>query len=281
MSNKISVYLPDNSLRKGYFFIFKEIFNEIKDNKWLTYQLFKRDFFAIYKQSFIGFFWAIIVPLVSVGTFILLNRSGIFSIGKISMPYPIYAILGLAFWQLFAAGIVAGSNSLVKAGGMITKINFSKKSLVIASMGQAIISFIIQIVFVLVLFAAYKVSPNIKILLIPVLLLPVLLFTIGIGFILALLNGIFRDISNILSILITFLMFLTPILYVKPKSGLLMHITNYNPLYYLVAAPRDIIISGSSPAMHGFLISTFFSVFIFIFCIVAFHLTETRVAERI
>jgi len=59
----ITTYEPDNSLKKGYLSIFKEIFNEIKKNRWLTYQLFKRDFFAIYKQSFIGVFWAVfIVP---------------------------------------------------------------------------------------------------------------------------------------------------------------------------------------------------------------------------
>jgi len=138
MTEIITTYEPDNSLKKGYLSIFSEIFNEIKKNRWLTYQLFKRDFFAIYKQSFIGILWALIIPLVSVGTFIILYRSGIFTIGDINVPYPIYAILGMAFWQLFSTGLVAASNSLVKAGSMIVKINFSKKALVIASTGQSL-----------------------------------------------------------------------------------------------------------------------------------------------
>ena len=57
MSEEIITYEPDNSLKKGYFSIFSEIFNEIKDNRWLTWQLFKRDFLALYKQSFFGVFW--------------------------------------------------------------------------------------------------------------------------------------------------------------------------------------------------------------------------------
>jgi lipopolysaccharide transport system permease protein len=61
----------------------------------------------------------------SLGTFIVLNQSGIFNIGDIDVPYPIYALLGMAFWQLFATGLVAGSNSLVSAGALITKINIS------------------------------------------------------------------------------------------------------------------------------------------------------------
>jgi len=147
MPETITTYEPDNSLKKGYISLFREIFNEVKNNKWLTYQLFKRDFIAVYKQSFIGILWVLLVPLVSVGTFIVLNQSGIFNIGEIDVPYPIYALLGMAFWQLFATGVVACSNSLVSAGAMLTKINFSKKSLVIASTGRSIVTFLIQFVF--------------------------------------------------------------------------------------------------------------------------------------
>ena len=281
MSEIITTYEPDNSLKKGYLSIFSEISNEIKKNRWLTYQLFKRDFFALYKQSFIGVLWAFIIPLVSVGTFILLNRSGIFSIGDINVPYPIYAILGMAFWQLFSTGLITSSNSLVKAGSMIAKINFSKKSLVIASAGQSIVSFLIQLTLVIILFIYYKIAPSTSILLIPLFMIPIMLLTLGLGFIFSLLNGIVRDIGNILSILMTFLMFLTPILYAKPSTGILARITNYNPLYYLTSVPRQLVLTGTISEWKGFLISSVISVFIFVICLIVFHLTETRVAERI
>lgn len=281
MSEIITTYEPDNSLKKGYLSIFREIYDEFKKNKWLTYQLFKRDFFALYKQSFIGVLWAFIIPLASVGTFILLNRSGIFSIGDINFPYPIYAIFGMAFWQLFSTGLINSSNSLVKAGSMIAKINFSKKSLVIASTGQSIVSFLIQLILVIILFIYYKIAPSTAILLIPLFMIPIMLLTLGLGFILSLLNGIMRDIGNVISILMTFLMFLTPILYAKPTTGLLSRITNYNPLYYLTSAPRELVLTGVVLEWKGFLISSIISIFIFIICLIVFHLTETRVAERI
>lgn len=281
MSEIITTYEPDNSLKKGYFSIFREIYSELKKNRWLTYQFFKRDFFAMYKQSFFGVFWVLIIPLVSVGTFIILNRSGIFTIGDIDVPYPIYAVLGMAFWQLFSTGLIASSNSLVQAGSMIVKINFSKKSLVIASFGQSIISFLIQFVLAGVLLAFYRIVPNIAILLTPITLIPIILLTLGLGFILSLLNGVIRDIGSIISSLITFLMFLTPVLYSKPTSGILASITRYNPLYYLVSTPRELILMGKVSEWRGFLISCFISVAVFIICLILFHLTETRVAERI
>jgi lipopolysaccharide transport system permease protein len=281
MSEIITTYEPDNSLKKGYLSIFCEMYNEFKKNRWLTYQLFKRDFFALYKQSFIGVLWAFIIPLVSVGTFILLNRSGIFSIGEIDVPYPIYAILGMAFWQLFSTGLITRSNSLVKAGSMIVKINFSKKSLVIASAGQSIVSFLIQLTLVIILFIYYKIAPSTVILLIPLFMIPIMLLTLGLGFIFSLLNGIVRDIGNILSILMTFLMFLTPILYAKPTTGILARITNYNPLYYLTSVPRELVLTGAVSEWKGFLISSAISIIIFLICLIVFHLTETRVTERI
>jgi len=274
-------YEPDNSIKKGYLSLWKEIFQELRQSKWLLYQLFKRDFFAIYKQSLIGVFWAFIVPIISVGTFIILNRSGVFDFGEIEVPYPIFAILGMAFWQLFSTGLITTSNSLVKAGSMLVKINFSKKSLVIASSAQSLVPFIVQLVLVGVLFVVYGVSPNVKILFFPFFMIPIILFTLGFGFIFSLLNSVVRDIGNALSVFMTFLMFLTPVLYAKPKIGILIPITKFNPLYYLISMPRELILKGTISEWKGFLFSVGVAFLVFIMGLIIFHLTETRVTERI
>ncbi len=228
-----------------------------------------------------GFLWAFIVPLVSVGSFIVLSNAGLFTIGNIDVPYPIYAILGMAFWQLFSMGLIASTNSLVNAGSMITKINFSKKSLVLASVGQSLISFMAQFGLVCVLFLYYHKTPDASILLVPLLILPIIMLTLGLGFILSLLNSIMRDTGSMISLMMTFLMFLTPILYVKPASGVLATITMYNPLYYLISAVRELILAGTIAEPRGFAISVSISIAIFTVSLVIFHLTERRVAERI
>lgn len=279
--NKITTYEPDNSIKKGYVSLWKEIIWELTHNKWLTFQLFKRDFFSIYKQSLVGFFWAFIFPIVSVGIFIILNHSGIFNVGKIEVPYSIYAILGMAFWQLFSTGLTTTSNSLVKAGSMLVKINFSKKSLVFSSAAQSLIPFIVQMVLVGFLFVGYQVYPSIKILFIPLLMVPIFFLTLGLGFILSVFNSIVRDISNALSVFITFLLFLTPVLYAKPKIGVLIPITKYNPLYYLISVPRELILKGTIREWNGYLISIGISVLFFVVGLGIFHLTETRITERI
>jgi len=118
-------------------------------------------------------------------------------------------------------------------------------------------------------------------LLVPVFIIPLVLFTIGLGFFTSLFNAVIRDIGHIISILLTFLMLFTPVLYAKPQIGILATLTKYNPLYYLVSTPRDLVLKGGSFEWEGFLMVCLISVILFILCLFAFHLTETRVAERI
>lgn len=278
---KITEYVPDNTLKNGYINIMSEISKEISQNRWLIWQLFKRDFLAVYKQSFLGILWAIIIPLLSVGTFIVLNRSGILDTGDIKLPYPVFAIAGMAFWQVFAVGIVAGANSLVKAGPMIIKINFSRKSLVISSTGQALIVVLILFVLLALMFLYYKTLPPPSFLLAPLFLIPIILLSLGLSFILSLLNGIARDFGNGISAVVNFLVFLTPVLYIKPETGILAVMTKYNPLYYLVSIPRDYILTGSFSDVNGYIISCVFAVAVFFVCIISFHITESKIAERI
>lgn len=274
-------YRPDNSIRQGYLAVFREIFREITDNRWLIFQLFKRDFTAAYKQSMMGMVWAFVIPLVSIGTFIVLNRSGVFVIGNISVPYPIYAVLGMAFWQLFSTGLVASSQSLVLAGPMITKINFSKKSLVFASIGQGLVSFGVQLCLLAVLCVVYKITPQSSILLLPVVIIPILLLTLGMGFFLSLINGVIRDAANILPMFLTFFMFLTPVLYERRGYGVLATINQYNPMNYFILAARDLVLNGKIGDLNGFIFSALAAFGIFTLSLFVFHLTETRITERV
>jgi lipopolysaccharide transport system permease protein len=274
-------YQPDNVLQDGYLSMFGSIYRELASNRWLTLQLFKRDLFALYKQSVVGLSWAVIIPAISVASFVLLRRSGLLTFGELQVPYPLFAILGLAYWQLFATGVIAGADSLVRAGPMIVKINFSRKSLVLASAGQALVSFAIQIVLVLALLLAYGQPARPALLLIPFLAIPMLLLTLGLGFVLAIVNGIFRDVGNVLPVVLTFGMFLTPVLYPRTTAGLLGTLTTFNPLSYLVDVPRDIVLTGGSVDIGGFVLSSAISALVFVCSILLFHITEKRIAERI
>lgn len=281
MTEKVTIYFPDKSIKQGYPSLFREMVEEVINSRWLTWQLFRRNFNALYRQSLLGIGWALIIPLVSVGTFIYLNAGGIFDTGVTTVPYPLFAVAGVALWQLFAMGLTLSANSLVSAGSMITKINFPRESLVISAVVQGTIPSLIQIVVLFVLFACYQIVPPLTVLLVPLAVIPLLVLTLGLGFIISLINGVLRDVGNSITVLVTFLMFLTPVLYAKPASGIVAVVSQYNPLYYLVSVPRDLLILGSTVEWQGYAYSTLFSFAVLLTCWVAFHLAETRIPERI
>lgn len=278
---KVTIYFPDKSIKQGYPSLFKEMVSDVINSKWLTWQLFKRNFNALYRQSLLGITWALIVPLVTVGVFIFLNASGIFNMGFITIPYPLFAVAGIALWQLFSVGLTSSANSLVGAGSMITKINFVREPLVISAVIQGIIPSLIQIGVLFVLFAWYQIIPPLTALLVPLATIPLLVLTLGLGFIFSLINAVLRDVGNVVSMIIMFSLFLTPVLYAKPASGIAAVASQYNPLYYLVSVPRDLLVFGGTVEWQGYMYSTLFAFVVFLICWTAFHLTTTRIAERI
>ena len=121
MTAEVVTYEPDNCLKHGYLRVVPEILRELWQNRWLAYQIFRRDFTSGFKQSFGGFAYLILGPLVSTGMFLLLNQSGVFNLGDISVPYPIFSVAGSALWGLFSGAVTAGPGALLGAGAAVWK----------------------------------------------------------------------------------------------------------------------------------------------------------------
>ncbi len=277
-NNKI--YEPNRNAKLG-FAIWKEMFLELVQSRELVMRFAIRDIIANYKQSILGVLWVFIMPLFTVATFVYLNYSGVFNIGETSIPYPAYALLGVTIWQIFGSGITACTNSLTLSGNIITKINFAKESLIFSSLARTIFDFLIRVILLAGVFAIYKVIPSWTIIFLPFAIIPILLFTLGLGFIVAVLNGVFRDTIQIVSIAITFLMFITPVLYPPPTMEPIATLNRINPIGILVIGVRDIVISGALTQQNEFIIASIFSLFLFLFSWRAFHMMEPRIAERV
>lgn len=278
--NKIIRYKPGQNGGWGYR-VWHEMVAELVGSHELVWRLFLRDFKAKYKQTVLGFLWALIMPLLTVGTFVFLNRAGILNIGKVDIPYPAYALLGLTVWQIFSGGLRACSNSIVAGGSMIVKINFPKEVLVLSSLGEALIDTMVRIFLTALVFAIYKVVPAWTVVLFPFALIPLLLFTLGFGLLLSLLNAVFRDVANIISLSTTFLLFVTPVLYPEPKAALFKVFTIFNPLAALVSGPRDLVVKGYLTQPFSYMFYSGLSLAIFLISWRLFHLAEVRIAERI
>jgi len=273
----MELYEPNKHLKLGIR-IWPVMFRELLNSRELIWRLFIRNFVAKYRQTVLGYVWALIMPFVAIGTFVILNRSGILNIEKTDMPYPLFALIGLTVWQTFAIGLVSGTNSIVAAGSMIAKINFPRESLVFASMAQSIFELFIKMVLIVFCFFIFQFTPHWQVILFPLAILPIIILTLGLSLILSLVNGLLRDTANIISLLTTFLMFLTPVLYPIDDSKFLFKI---NPLSVLINAPRDLVTYGRITQPVYFIIATISSILIFLIAWRIFHVAETKIPERI
>jgi len=275
------VYAPNKFIRMGFLTSLQGMFVSLFQSRELIWRLFLRDFKAKYRQSVFGILWALINPLITVGIFVLLNRSGILNIGDTTVPYPIFALVGISVYGIFSTGLSVSASSIVGAGPMVVKINFPKISLVIASMGQALIDFFVRMLMLIILLIFYGIAPNWTLFIFPFALLPLIFLTLGVGFMLSLLAGIFRDIVHIASFLTTLFLFLMPVLYPAPQSGLFANLNLWNPLSHLIVGARDVFILGNLSNPSEYFYSVFFSLSVFLISWRIFFLSEHRIAERV
>jgi lipopolysaccharide transport system permease protein len=274
------IYTPSTQMGWG-FKIWREMFIELISSRELIWRLFMRDFSARYRQTILGFFWALMLPLVATFTFVLLNYSGLLKISGTGIPYPVYVMFGMTIWQTFSGGLSTCANALVSGGSIVTKINFSKEALVFSSMGIIAVDFLIRLLLLFIAMVVFQTSPKWTFFLLPIILLPIFMLTLGLGFFLTLINVIFRDTSHIVTIMTSFLIFLTPVIYPVPETGVMFWIMKYNPLTPLISASRDIVFIGHLTDASGLVWASIFSFLLFLIGWRFFHLVELRIAERI
>lgn len=278
---EVKVYSPNNIYQKGLLSIFKGMLVNIFEARELIWQLFLRNLKAKYKQSLLGWTWLFLMPMVTMGTFLLLNISGVIRIGEIPVPYPIFGLLGFSLWQLFSNGWSVLTRSVVAAGVLVTQINFPKEALIFSAIGQAIVDFLIRLVLVLIVYLLYGLTPSIWILLFPLYMMPIFFLTLGFGFLTSFLNVVTRDVQNFLDVGIGFLLFLMPIMYTMPEKGFLAQVNKYNPVFFLIDVPREIIISGTFSYPLEFFLSSLLALAVFLIGWFMFYVTQAKLAERI
>jgi lipopolysaccharide transport system permease protein len=258
--------------------IWSEMFKEIWRCRELTWRLFLRDFSARYRQSFGGYIWAILPVVAMVVTFTWLNRAKVLPIAGTQLPYPVFVLLNMSVWQLFAGGLTGATQSLTEAGGLIVKINFPRETLVLAAFGQALFEFLLRLILVAGAFLLYRVVPASGILLLPLILVPLCLFTLGLGFLLSLANGVMRDTGQILSLVLLFWMFLTPVVYPATPGGSALLL---NPVTPFLVAVQDLATRGFLAQPGNYAIGSMVSLVVFLAGWRIFHISEPRIAERV
>ncbi len=210
-----------------------------------------RDLRARYVGSFMGFFWSVIHPIV-----LLLSYTFVFSMifGIRPLPntgttsFPLFLFCSILPWLFFQDTLQRSSTVLIDNANLVTKTLFPTEILPLTVMLAGLVNHLIgfAILLVIVLFTLGKIS--IYILLVPVYFLFLMLFTLGFAWLVSSLNVFIRDVSQVLSVILTFWFWFTPIFYTPDRfPPRLLFIVRWNPLAHVVIGYRDCILRMRSP----------------------------------
>jgi homopolymeric O-antigen transport system permease protein len=187
-------------------------FREIWAYRELLYFLVWRDIKVRYKQTAIGIAWAVLQPLLTMGVFWLF-------LGKLAklpsdgLPYAVFYFGGLVPWTYFAYSLNTATNTVVNHQNLLTKVYFPRLVLPISSVLSGLVDFAIGFALLLFVTLAYHIVPGISILWLPLLLLLAVGTALGVGLWFSALNALYRDVRYIMSFVVQFWMFASPVMY--------------------------------------------------------------------
>lgn len=256
-------------------------FKELWAHSELIYYFTWRDVKVKYKQTVLGFLWAILQPVFMTVVFTFFLGNAISSQTNIVIPYPVFAFSGLLIWGLFSSGLSNASNSMVNNANIIKKIYFPRLIIPISSILAALIDFFITMILFFVVIAMYHVEVNwANILLLPLAAILATFAALGLGMFLAALNIKYRDVRYVLPFFIQGLLFLSPIMFPTSitSNKWANAILQWNPIAGAVELVRSIF---TDYEVNGYTIiySSISAFLLFIFGLYYFRKTESYFAD--
>lgn len=204
----------------------------------LLYFLMWRDIKVRYKQTALGFTWAVIQPLLTMLIFTLFF-GGLARLPSDGIPYPLFAYAGLLPWMFVSTAVTGCSNSLAGNPNLISKVYFPRLIVPMAATGAPLVDLGIGSIFAAILMAYYGVPATWSLVMLPALVTLTAVVALGVGMLFAALNVKYRDVRHALPFLVQLWMFLTPIIY--PSSLVPQRwrwLLGLNPLSGIIEAYR-------------------------------------------
>ncbi|MBI1768776.1 MAG: ABC transporter permease [Bacteroidetes bacterium] len=192
-----------------------------------------RDIKIKYKQTVLGFLWAILQPLMMMFIFTFFFGRAL-NIPSQNLPYPVYVFSGLLIWNMFSTGLTNASNSMVNNASIIKKIYFPRLIIPVSSILVALFDFLMAFILYIALLVFYQQHVSWQAIFAwPLAVLMTIVATLGLGSWLAALNVKYRDFRYVIPFLVQVLFFLTPVIYPISllKYPVLQYILVCSPMY--------------------------------------------------
>jgi ABC-type polysaccharide/polyol phosphate export permease len=279
---QITVHVPHERLNVGFFQSWRVMFLNVMSCRELIAQLFRRDFLAVYKKSFLGFVWVALLPILGVVPLIFMQAAEILRPGVQGVPYVAFAVLSISLWQMFAGTITLCTQALSTSSSLILQVRFPHEVLLVKQCAQQLAVSIVALTLSMIALFAFGITPDWKSVLLPIMLVPIVLLASGIGLVLAVLSVVTSDLERALIYVLQLLLYVTPVVYTADvKYPALQKLIDWNPLTYLIGDARDIVLFGAIRHLDRYAYACGFALVVFLCAWRVFYLSEQHVVERL
>lgn len=222
------------------------MFNFLKSifqNRTLLWSLTKNDFKQRYLGNLLGVVWAFIQPTVTILIFWFVFQVGFKSQPVDNVPFILWLIAGMIPWFFFAEGLLSGTNSIVANNFLVKKVVFRVSLLPIVPLLSALVIHVFFIIFMFGMFMYYGYTPSLYWLQILYYLFATTVLLLGLSWLTSSIVVFFKDIGQIVAMIIQFGFWLTPIFWsMKMVPDKYQWIIELNPMVYIVNGYRESMI---------------------------------------
>lgn len=223
---------------------------ELRQYRDLFFFLVWRDIKVLYKQTVLGFGWAIIRPVFSMLVFSVVF-GGLASVPSDGVPYPVFSFAALLPWTYFAGAMTASTGSLVGSANMLTKVYFPRLIIPLTPVLAGLVDFAIASTILAGLMVWYGIAPTIDALVLPLLIGIMVLTAAGVGMWLSALTIQYRDVKHAMQFLTQLLMYAAPVVW--PVSLITQKLPEWGETVRLVYGvyPMAGVIEGFRASLLG------------------------------
>ena len=276
---KVTVYSPESPLRHPGRML-RLFASDIAAGRELAWRLFVRDLSAQYRQTYLGYVWAFVPPLVSAVTFIFLQSQGIVKIEGTGMPYAAFAMIGTLLWQTFVEAIQSPINAVQSAKPMLAKINFPREAILLGGLYMVLFNFLVRLVLLAGVMAIWRVVPGPGLILFPLAMASLLACGYAVGLALLPLGTLYGDVGRGVGIVAQFWMLLTPVVYPARTTGLAGVLATWNPVAPVITTARESLTNAPWSLLPAFLVVSSLAILLCFLGLLAYRLVMPILIER-
>ncbi len=276
---KGTIYTPESSMRSPKKML-KGMWQDLKHSRELAWQLAVRDIKAQYRQSFLGVFWAFLIPLANTLVWIFLQGTGIINVGKTDIPYPVYVFTGTLLWSIFMDGVQTPITLVNASKSVLAKVNFPSEAIILSGIYQILFNAGIKVVLIIGALLIIGIYPSWTLVFFPLAILSLILAGTTLGLFLTPVGMLYTDVGKAIPLVMQFFMFLTPVVFPIPSSGWSVVIFNYNPVTPIIMTAREWLTGHHADYLTAFMVGNLILVFILILVWIIFRAAKPILTER-